>query len=133
MKYGETRSGPRSLEDVALLHDPEEAADRGAEDDADARRVEAVQARVVLRLDRRGEREQDVAVEPPRFLRRDEAARVEVLDLGGDPHRELARVERLDEVDAALARDRGAPGRRRVVAERRDGSQARDGDSPHSG
>ncbi len=31
--------------------------------------------------------------------------RVEVLDLGGDPHRELARVEGADEVDAALARD----------------------------
>ncbi len=58
---------------------------------------------------------------------------IEVLDLGGDPHRELARVERLDEVDAALARDRGAPRRRRVVAQRRDGTQTCDRDSPHCG
>jgi len=118
---------------VALLHDPEEAADRGAEHDSGAGRVVAVQPRVLLRLDCGGDREQHVAVEPARFLGIYETGRIEVLDLGGDTHRELAGVEGLDEVDAALARDRGAPGRRRVVAQRRDGSQARDRDSPHCG
>ena len=131
MKYGETRVGPPLVHDRALLHDPDEAADRRPEDDADARRVEAVQPRVLLRLDGGGEREQDVPVEPARLLRVDEAACIEVLDLGGDPDRELAWVERFDEVDAALARDGGAPGRGRVVAERRDRSQTRDRDSPH--
>jgi hypothetical protein len=121
------------LEHLGLLHDPEEASDRGAEDDPDARRVEAVQVGVFLRLDRGGECEQDVPIEAPRFFRRDEAVRLERLHLGGDAHRELARVERLDEVDAALSRDRGAPGRRRVVAERSNSAEARDGDSPHSG
>ena len=62
----------------------------------------------------------------------DEPGRIEVLDLGRDPDREAARVERLDEVDPALAGDRGAPGRRRVVAERRDCAETRDGDSPHA-
>ena len=95
--------------------------------------VEAVQRRVVLGLDRGGEREEDVPVEPAGLLRAHEPGRVEVLDLGRDPHREAARVERLDEVDTALAGDRGAPGRRRVVSERRDRAETRDGDSPHCG
>ena len=56
------------------------------------------------------------------FARRDRR-RVEALHLARDPHRELARVEALDEVDAALARDRGAPGRGRVEADRRDRAQ----------
>ena len=58
--------------------------------------------------------------------------RVEVLHLGSDAHRELARVERGDPVDAALARDRGAPRRRRVAADRRHRAKPRDHDSLHS-
>ena len=56
-----------------------------------------------------------------------DGGRVEVLDLARDPHREVARVEGLDEVDAALARERGAPGRRHVEPERRDRPDAGDG------
>src|SRR5262249_57156823 len=88
------------------------------EDDSGASGVVAVEARVLLRFDRGGDREQDVAVKPAGVLRGHGAARVEVLDLGGDTHREAARVERLDEVDPALARDGRAPGRRRVVPAR---------------
>ena len=132
MKYGETRSGPL-VHDRALLHDPDEAADRRPEDNADARRVEAVQPRVSFAS--------TAAASASRTFRSSRRASfaltrplgVEVLDLGGDPDRELARVERFDEVDAALARDGGAPGRGRVVAERRDCSQTRDGDSSHRG
>ena len=80
-----------------------------------------------------GEREQDVAVEPPRLLRRRQPVRRELLDLGGNPHGEAARVERLDEVDAGLARDCRLPGRGRVVTERRDRSETRDGDPAHYG
>ena len=118
-------------QDLALLHDPDEPADRGAEDDPDPRRVEAVQARVLDRLLGCPEREQDVAVELAHLLRRGDAARVEVLHLGRDPHGEAARVERADEDDPALARERGAPTRRRVEAERRDGSDPGDGDAAH--
>ena len=57
--------------------------------------------------------------------------RIEALDLGRDPDGKLARVEGLDEVDAALAGDRGPPGRGRVETERRDRSQAGDPDATH--
>ena len=78
------------------------------------------------RLAARAERDQHAALELARLLRRGDGGRVEVLDLAGDAHREVARVERLDEVDAALARERGAPGRRRVEPERRDRPDAGD-------
>ena len=133
MKYGRDAVRPALVEDLALLHDPEEAADRRAEHDPGSGRVEAVQAGVVFRLDRGGKREQDVAVEPAGLLRADEPGRIEVLHLGRDPDREPARIERLDEVDPALAGDRGAPGRGRVVAERGDRPETRDGDSLHCG
>src|SRR5205823_11694 len=55
----------------------------------------------------------------------------EVLDLRGDPDGEAARVERPDPVDSALAADRGAPGRRRVVTQRGDRAEAGDGDPSH--
>ena len=72
------------------------------------------------------ERDQDVALELARLLRRGDRGRVEVLDLAGDPHREVARVEGLDQVDAALAGERRAPRRRHVEAERRDRPDAGD-------
>src|SRR5919198_307769 len=53
---------------LALLHNPDEAADRRAEHNPDPRRIEAVEARVLHRLLRRREREQDVAVELPHLL-----------------------------------------------------------------
>ena len=68
-------------------------------------------------------------VEPPRLLRRHDAAAVEVLDLGRDAHGKLARVERADPVDPAAPGDGRLPGGARVVPERRDRSQPRDDDS----
>ena len=92
---------------VGLLQDPENAADRGAEDDPDARRVEAVEpgVRDAPRF-AAATASSDVPVEPARLLRRHDARRIEVLDLGGDAHGELARVERADQVDAAPPRER---------------------------
>ena len=81
---------------VVLLHELDEAADRRAEEDPDAvRRVHAVEASVRDSLPRGAEREEHVAVEPPRVLRRGDLARVEVRHLRCDPHGELARVEGL--------------------------------------
>ena len=48
-----------------------------------------------------------------------------------DAHRRIARVERRDPVDPAAPGDRGLPGRRRVVADRRHRSQTRHDDSSH--
>src|SRR5579884_1357592 len=53
---------------------------------------------------------------------------VEVLHLRRDPHREAARVEGADEVDAALAGDRRTPRRRRIAAQRRDRTEPGDDD-----
>src|SRR6478752_8817679 len=106
--------GPTLAQHVHLLDDPHDPADRGAEEDPDpARRVRAVEPRVGHGLPRGAEREQDVAVEPPSVLRPGDLARVEVLHLRGDPHREFARVEARDEVNAALTGQSRAPRRRR--------------------
>ncbi len=118
---------------LGLLHDAEEAADRAAEEDADPRRVvDALEAGVGDRLPGGAEREQDVPVELARLLVGRDRGRVEVLDLGGDPHGKRARVEGADEVDAAPARDGGLPGRPRVAPDRRHRAEPRDHDPPHS-
>src|SRR5207244_260999 len=62
---------------------------------------------------------------------RRDAARVEVLHLGRDPHGKAACVERADEVDATLAGEGSAPRRGRVVADRRDGAEAGDDHASH--
>jgi hypothetical protein len=59
---------PALAHDLALLHDPEEAADRGAEDDPDPVRVEAVQPGVVDRFLPRPDREEHVPVQPARLF-----------------------------------------------------------------
>src|SRR2546430_11840567 len=51
----------------------------------------------------------------PHLLRRGDGGRIEVLDLGPDADRELARVEGPDPVDPALPRDGRPPRRARVV------------------
>ena len=119
-------------QDVALLHDPGDAADRRAEEDAHAHRVVApVERSIRYSLLRRRQREQHVPVQPPRLLHGDDGRWVEVLDLGGDAHGITARVERADEVDAAAPGDGGVPRLACGRAHRRDRSQARDDDASH--
>jgi hypothetical protein len=116
---------------LLLVEDPVDAADRGTEDDPHAHRVEAVERGVRHRLSRRAQREDDVALELPDLLRRSHLRRVEVLDLGCDPDRNVAGIERADPVDSALPGQRSPPRGGRVVADRRDGAEAGDGYSPH--
>ena len=125
--------GAALAQDVGLLDDPDDPADRRAEHDPHPRRVEAVQARVADRLLGRRDGEQHVALEPARLLRRHDPGRVEVLHLRRDAHRKRARVERADPVDPALPLDRGPPRRGRVVAERRDRAEPCDDDPAHEG
>ena len=123
--------GPALAADLLLLEDPADAPDRGAEDDPHAHRVEAVQPGVPHRLAACAQREEDVPLELSHLLRRGHLGGVEVLDLGGDAHRRLARVERPDPVDAALAGHGRAPGRLRIVPERRDRAEPCDRNPPH--
>ena len=103
---------PSLPQDVVLAHQLVEAADAVPHDDADALGVEAVETGVLDRLLRGGEGEEDVAVELAQLLGRRRAGRVVVvLDLGRDLNGERARVERLDAVDPALAREQPLPGR----------------------
>ena len=105
--------GPAVAQRVGLLHDPDQPADRRAEDDPDAVRVEAVQARVGERLLGGAEREHDVAVEPAQLLRVREPGRVEVLHLGGDAHRQPVRRRRRG---SSRSRSRRRPRRARSPA-----------------
>ena len=122
---------PALGEDLLLLDDRRDPADRRPDEDPDPRGIDAVQPRIVPRLLRGGDGEEDVAVHPPRLLRRHELAGVEAAHLRGDPHRVLGGVERLDPPDAAAARYRGVPGRRGVEADRRDRPEAGDDDAAH--
>ena len=124
---------PALPQHVGLLHDPEEAADRRAEEDPHpARVVDAVELRIAHRLPGRAEREEHVPVELPDLLRRGHRARVEILHLRGDPNRLAARVVRVDEIDSAPALDGSLPGRRSVVTDRRHRAEPRDRYPSHS-
>jgi len=123
--------GPALAPDLLLLEDPADAPDRGAEDNPHAHRVEAVQAGVPHRLAACAKGEEHVPLELSHLLGRGHLAGVEVLDLGGDAHRRLAGVERLDEVDATFAGHGRAPGRPRIVPERRDRAEPCDRNPPH--
>ena len=122
---------PALGEDLLLLDDRRDPADRRPDEDPDARGIDAVQPRIVPRLLRGGDGEEDVAVHPSRLLRRHELAGVEAAHLRGDPHRVLGGVERLDPPDAAATRYRGIPGRCGIEADRRDRPEAGDDDAPH--
>ena len=116
---------------VVLRHDADDAADRGADEDPRARRVDPLDARIGPGLARRSNGEHDVPLEPSRVLRADDRLGLEALHLRGDPHREVARVERANPVDAAPPGDRRVPGRLRVEPERGDGSETGDDDATH--
>ena len=117
--------------DTVLLEDAHDAADRRTDEDARASRIDALDSRVVPGLARRGHRQDDVALEPPRILGPHDGLRLEALHLGCDANRVLARVERTDPVDAAAAPDGRVPRRPGIEPERRDGSETRDCDAPH--
>ena len=118
---------------LGLLHDPQEAADRRAEQNPNAAGIVGpVEPGVVHGLLGSAEREEHEPVELPDLFRRGEAARVEILDLRTDPDRLLARVVRADEVDPASPLDGGVPARRGVVSDRRHRAEPRDRYPPHS-
>ena len=118
---------------LVLLEHAHDAADRRADEDPGARGIDPLDARVGPRLARGRDGEHDVALEPARVLRADDRLRLEALHLGRDAHRELARVERADPVDAAPPGDSRVPGRLRVEPERGDGSETGDDDATHEG
>ena len=116
---------------VVLLENAHHPPDRGADEDPGASRIDLLDACVLPRFPRCGDREHDIALEPASILRAHRRNRVEPLHLGRDPDRVPRGVERLDESDTAPPRDRGVPRRARVEAERRDGSETRDDGAAH--
>ncbi len=119
------------LEHLVLGENTHHTPDRGADEDARARRIDPLDARVAPRLARRRDGEHDVPLEPARILRADHCFGLEVLHLGGDTHRVAARVERADPVHSAPPRDGGFPRRARVQTERGDRPQPGDDDTTH--
>ena len=119
-------------QDVVLLHHRVEAADRGAEEHAGARRVVDHECRIVGRLLRGGEREQDVAVHAPRFLGARDGDGIEALDLAGHADRHVARIELGDLGDAGAPREQRLPGLVGREPDRRDAADTRDRDPFHA-
>ena len=77
---------PALTQDLRLLGDPDDAADRRAEEDPDAGRVVGpVEPGVRDRLPPGAEREQNIALELAHLLQRGDGGHVDVLDLAGDP------------------------------------------------
>ena len=119
------------VQHLVLRQHAHDAADRGADEDAGARRVDRRRRPRRPGLARRGDGEQDVALEPARVLRPDDGLRVEPFTSDAMRHGKAGGVEGLDEVDAAPSRDGGLPRRARVEAERRDRSEPGDDDAAH--
>ncbi len=118
--------------DLVLLHHRVEAADGGAEEDADARRVVDHERGVVGRRLRGGEREQDVAVHAPGLLGPGDGYRIEALDLARDADRHVARVELRDLGDAGAPGEQRLPGLVGREAHRRHAADTRDRDAFHA-
>jgi len=118
-------------QDLVLREDAHDSADRRTDEDAGASRVHAVHVRVRPRLARSGDREHDVALQPPRILRAHHGLRVEALHLRRNPYGISGRVERLDPVHPAPSCDSLVPGRLRVEPERSDGAEAGDSNATH--
>ena len=116
---------------AVLLEDPDDAADRGSDQDPGPRRIDALDAGIRPRLPRRRDREHDVPLEPARVLGADDRLGLEPLDLRGDSNGEVARVEGADPVDAARPGDGSVPRRPGIEPERRDCSETGDDDAAH--
>ena len=93
MKNGETRSAAPLDQRLLLLGDRGDAADCGADENPDARRVELPDRRVIPGFLRGGDGQEDVAVHPARLLGGHERGGVEAPHLAGDPDR-VARSRR---------------------------------------
>ena len=134
MKYGEMRSGPRSRSVSACSTIPISAADRRAEDDPDARagrsrsgrsrRAPPWPRRARARRCGRAGAAPSASASPAGSKSLTSAA-----TRTGSPSASKARIQSTPLSPAT----RRAPGLRRGVPDRRDGSQAGDGDSPHGG
>ena len=113
MRNGLIRSGPRrALVDEAVDERPD-AAEAGAEDDPGPLGELALeplgQPGLVERLACRDEPELDVAVGPAQLLAVEDAARVEVADLAGDPRRSAATGRTPRSSGRRTGRRRGPP------------------------
>ena len=111
--------------------DDVEAADSGADMDADAVAVGLVdlEAGVVHGLLRGGNRKMDKAAHLAGLFLLDEEERVEVLDLGGDAHGMAGEVECLDLRHSAAACEQTLPDFRRGLADPADKADSGDDDS----
>ena len=133
MRNGLIRSGPRSalveMPSMSVPTPPSPVPRMTPVRSASSPSKRSGQPGLVERLARGHEPELDVAVGPAHVLAVEDAARVEVAHLGGDPRREPRRVEGLDRADAGPSGDQPVPGRGHVVAEGGDGAHPGDDDA----
>ena len=118
--------------DLVLLHHRVEAADGGAEEHAEARRVVDHERGVVGRRLRGREREQDVAIHAPGLLGPGDGYRIEALDLARDADGHVARVELGDLGDAGTPGEQRLPGLVGREAHRRHAADTGDRDAFHA-
>jgi len=113
-----------------LLLEALQATDTAADDDAGA--VDVVVARrepgIGHRLDRRGDGVLCVQIRPLRFLPLHGLERIEALHLTGEADGKCGGVELRDAGGTRHPLLHGAPSRRHVVSERRDGTETGDDD-----
>ena len=84
--------------------------------------------RVLLRHARSREDHLRETVHPPRLARVDPLGRIEILQLAGEVHAVVGRVEQRDRTSAALPRDEVLPERLSIVSERRHCAEPGDDD-----
>ena len=131
MKNGEILRGPPASMVGVLALDDVEAADAGADVDADAvgdlRRD--LEAGVLHGLVGGGQGEVDEAAHLAGLFFVDEEERIEVLDLGGEADGVAGEIEGLDLGHAALAGQQAFPDLRRGFADPADEAEAGDDDA----
>ena len=125
---------PALAVDVVLLLEALEATDTAPDDHPGAIRVEGAlgEPRVRHRLDGGSDRVLRVRVGALRFLPLHGPERIEPLQLARELHGEGGRIELRDSCGTGNAGLQGAPSRRHIVADRRNGPETRDDDpTPH--